>query len=78
MDTTCFIGIVEFDILEQNAHSSLSVLTENQSDCFPVGTDNRKTDDPAVQIYPNPTAGWINIITTTGMPLNETKLTAML
>jgi len=63
-DTICFIGTIQFDIDEQNSYSSNTLLSQVQSDCFPVGIDKKpKTDDPIVLIYPNPTAGWINILT---------------
>lgn len=64
-DTTCFIGIIQVDILEQNTYSSPALLNQNQSTCFPVGIVYKQSEDQLVQIYPNPAVECINIVTTT-------------
>ncbi len=69
-DTICFIGTLQFDINEQNSYSSNTLLSQWQSDCFPVGIDKKpKNNDLIVLIYPNPTAEWINILTIN--PINK-------
>jgi hypothetical protein len=63
-DTTCFIGLIEFDIIKQNSYSSHKIIDQGQSDCFPVGIDESPiNENNDLIVYPSPTSGIINILT---------------
>jgi hypothetical protein len=63
-DTTCFIGLIEFDITKQNTYSSHNLIDQGQSDCFPVGLNESQIDDKQdLFVYPNPASDFINILT---------------
>jgi hypothetical protein len=62
-DTTCFIGLLEFDILKQNSNPSHKIIDQGQSDCIPVSIDDSQiNDNQDLIVYPNPTSGFINIL----------------
>lgn len=64
-DTTCFIGLIEFDIIEQNNYVSKKIINQGQSDCFQVGISEPKEENNGfVVVYPNPASKLINIKTT--------------
>jgi hypothetical protein len=63
-DTTCFIGLIEFDITKQNTYSSHKIIDQGQSDCFPVSINEAQINgNQDLIVYPNPTSGFINILT---------------
>ncbi len=42
---TCYVGLISFDILEQNSFPSFSMIGQNQTDCFSIGV-NDTTKEP--------------------------------
>jgi hypothetical protein len=59
---TCYVGSIPFEIVEQNSFPSYHTLSGYQSDCFPVGIQNKKhPNNESPFIYPNPTSDLLNI-----------------
>jgi hypothetical protein len=62
---TGYVGSVEFDIIELNSNMSMSVIDQNQSDCFPYnGIDDGKARILPYSIFPNPIQNYLHITTT--------------
>jgi hypothetical protein len=59
---TCYIGSVSFTITNPNSYLSPSIQNQEQSSCFLVGvSDEKKSGDIVIKVYPNPTKGFLNI-----------------
>jgi hypothetical protein len=63
-DTICYIGLTEFDILEQNNYELSKIIDQGQSDCFQVDINEwSQVKNDFALIYPNPVTNFICIKT---------------
>ncbi len=70
---TCYIGLVSFTITDQNNFNNFTLSNNYQSDCFPVGIENKPgPETTTLLITPNPAREKITVIS--GTPLNNNIL----
>lgn len=64
LDTTCYVGMIEFDITKQRTFISNKTIDQHQSLCFNFGVGvSTKRPKQRITIYPSPASEFVNILT---------------